>query len=767
MNDADFARVFAPLQMQEEEKRKVFIEKEILADPEMRSLTRVIGINFTKRRYVKSKVLFSEGDRPEKLYFVYEGHILLWTDSLDIKDRDKKKLMQYQDNKEDKCLIKDFTPKRTQKYDIMLSGAGKMVGEEEIFSGQRRRYNAVVDSECLVYEIECERMLNVCYGNHFVRNILQQKISDKIKLVNTILDYKRLLESVTDNLVGETEHSPTQKKRPQMTQLFTTQKDPQLDLIETDRQMFNLSPLASKYAVNYLADRISRTKIKPTYVNPLMKHWLQPSILDARLIIEALISVKKKPKAEWSPLLRKLKEAEAKLRLMLQKEAQIYEPENKEGTDSDAQWTQIDVNTSTNDNQRDPVNSRDPLPTDRESFLSGSRQMRHFQLRNQSNSPERAPLYVTQQEYDESQLTGGDNPKSSSGILTNVPDHDSMMQDVSSMEAGRFIRHLKQQSVRITNWGDDLSNSSRKKIINPTMVRCLKQMELRKAQELSKQTESITTTTQKKKREAVNLDPAGNFRIEGSLYMQPLVHKVSISTKTGDLPMWMRRTNSLHGLMEVNHDSTASLAPQSPVLANKQARYHTKYNSLVGDLQSDRDGRPHLRSLEITSPSKDGVPVVGNIFQTKLAEGTVGGTSTAKMFPRLVHKSHHSLGIHSDLWMSRTERPRLENLSDDRVFAAQGVSSGVRFPNSKQTAGDVCKDPGQTLSTVRIGFSGASSHKADTKISFRPNLQQSPAGECLTTATSKHVRIHFRDSQIQEESQQVVSKKQERLFECM
>ena len=669
MNDQDFGSVFAPLQMQEEEKRKVFIEREILADPEMRSLTRVIGINFTKRRYVKSKVLFSEGERPEKLYFVYEGQILLWTDSLEQKDKDKKKLAHLQDEGEQKNLLLDFSPKKKQKYDIMLSGAGKMVGEEEIFTGQRRRYNAVVDCECLVYEIECERMLNVSNGNHFVRNILQQKILDKTRLVNTILEYKRLLESVTDNLALDNKSPSPPKKPSKAPKVVTTAVDIHAVLGETDRQLFQITPAAAKHAVSYLSDCIARTKINPTYVNPLMKNWLQPSIIDARLIMEALISVKKKPKAEWSPLLRKLKEAEAQLKLMLQKEALAYQ-EFEEG-EKILQQENIRIDPVTE--AKPQIMMKELTTAERDSFLSASKQKQPRWLDSPFVAPERSPLYVTQQEYDESQLTGGENPKSSSGILTNVPDHDSVMHD-KGFESDRFFRHLKQQSVRIACWGDDLTNATRKKLSNPTMVRCLKQIEMRKAQELSKQTEMLGASATRKKGSVVLEPVRGDSTIGEVPALQPTLQRAFlVNGKMVQSPMWIRRTNSLNGLTDIPQESTNSLIPNSPPLKRRLTNHYTKYSSVAGEFLSSRgESGPKALSIDIMpSPSRPQIAVVPQLLGAA-AEETTGDSATTRMFPRIIHKSHQSLHATQDWWTTRTSRANLGQASPEKSHKREG-----------------------------------------------------------------------------------------------
>lgn len=61
-----------------------------------------------------------------------------------------------------------------------------MIGEEELFTGERRMYNATVESESIIYEIENERMINVCNENFHVRDILTQKIEEKHSMIQEI-----------------------------------------------------------------------------------------------------------------------------------------------------------------------------------------------------------------------------------------------------------------------------------------------------------------------------------------------------------------------------------------------------------------------------------------------------------------------------------------------------------------------------------------------------------------------------------------------------
>lgn len=191
MHKADYRVIMKDFHRNEEEKRKAFLENKILSDPEMRSLARIIGVNFTKRHYFKNKLLFKKGDRPDKLYLVYTGQILIWDNKLVNSDEEPGGRAANNPASRHKLPLQlDFSKSKVNRYDLMLSGPGKMVGEEELFTGVRRRYNAIVESECVVYEIEFERMINVCLDNHFVRKMLTQKIHEKQSMVDRIMEIK-------------------------------------------------------------------------------------------------------------------------------------------------------------------------------------------------------------------------------------------------------------------------------------------------------------------------------------------------------------------------------------------------------------------------------------------------------------------------------------------------------------------------------------------------------------------------------------------------
>ena len=56
-----------------------------------------------------------------------------------------------------------------------------MLGEEGLFSGERRQYTATVDVETVLYEIDNERFLVVCKNNIFVNKLMVKMSESKQK----------------------------------------------------------------------------------------------------------------------------------------------------------------------------------------------------------------------------------------------------------------------------------------------------------------------------------------------------------------------------------------------------------------------------------------------------------------------------------------------------------------------------------------------------------------------------------------------------------
>ncbi len=262
MNGKDFKRIFGPLQRREEEKKKHFFEKEIISDPDMRSLARLIGVNFTKRHYYKSKVLFNKGDRPDKLYLIFQGQILIWDDELEIgeKNNANKLILPTEGHRKDhKPLFKTQATdaQKKKRFDLMLSGPGKMIGEEELFTGKRRRYHALVESESIIYEVEYERMLNVCNENHFVRNVLKQKIADKEIIVNNIIAQKRRVEGVRDAFEKKT------RADIETNRLMAQELDIFAFLTEAKKDFMLTSPSLAHVANNQQLSKSDASKLPP------------------------------------------------------------------------------------------------------------------------------------------------------------------------------------------------------------------------------------------------------------------------------------------------------------------------------------------------------------------------------------------------------------------------------------------------------------------------------------------------------------------------
>src|SRR3990167_2618173 len=192
MDKKNFQKILGVLQRQENQKKIEFIQNEILRDSELASLAHVIGVNFVKRHVNRHKLLFQQGDVPEKVFLIYSGQVKLWkTVAMDEENEatGESKLRQ----KESESLFKVLKKPKIIKKEFSLVGPGQMIGEEGLFSGNTRTYNATVDAETVLYEIDNERFLVACKNNIVVKTVMEKLIQKKIK-------HLQVLEMLADKL---------------------------------------------------------------------------------------------------------------------------------------------------------------------------------------------------------------------------------------------------------------------------------------------------------------------------------------------------------------------------------------------------------------------------------------------------------------------------------------------------------------------------------------------------------------------------------------
>lgn len=188
MDSRQFNKILGILQRQEDQKKNEFIEKEILKDKEYSSLAHVIGVNFVKRVMPKNKIVFRQGEVPEKVYLIYGGQVKLVKECLKLsKFPITNKIAIEQKQKRDEISTINFALKKKEpaeaamRIEFSLLGKGQMIGEEGLFSGELRDYTAIIDSEAQLYEIDNERFLVVCKNNSTVKALMNKLIEKKLK----------------------------------------------------------------------------------------------------------------------------------------------------------------------------------------------------------------------------------------------------------------------------------------------------------------------------------------------------------------------------------------------------------------------------------------------------------------------------------------------------------------------------------------------------------------------------------------------------------
>ena len=212
MDSVRFNKILGVLQRQEDQKKNEFIEKEILKDKEFSSLAHVIGVNFVKRVMPKNKVIFRQGDLPEKVYLIYSGQVKLVKESEISREYDicaKKRSLPTVSSLERGKSVQLAEDQKPVRIEFALLGNGQMMGEEGLFSGDLRGYTAVIDSEAVLYEIDNERFLVVCKNNVTVQILMNRLIEKKLRNLDLLI--MRALKVKTKALGSDWQSSPLKK----------------------------------------------------------------------------------------------------------------------------------------------------------------------------------------------------------------------------------------------------------------------------------------------------------------------------------------------------------------------------------------------------------------------------------------------------------------------------------------------------------------------------------------------------------------------------
>lgn len=254
----DFTKIIAPMQIKEEERKKTFLESQILTDANIRKQSRVMGVNITKRFFPKNKVLFNKGDKPIYVYFIYSGDVLLW--DTQVANTQMKEKVDFT------CIARQHTAVTIRR--LLLCGFGKLVGEEELFSGAPRRYNATVENECICYEISIDRMHNMCRESNALNEFFYRKTLDKSSLVGVV----RNLSNQTKVNTNVQPFQISKRKKKQPPTLFIDKEKLQNDLgavTTVEVQGCKVDVRANKDEIEpTFIESLTRTKIGEGSINP-------------------------------------------------------------------------------------------------------------------------------------------------------------------------------------------------------------------------------------------------------------------------------------------------------------------------------------------------------------------------------------------------------------------------------------------------------------------------------------------------------------------
>ncbi len=274
MDSVQFNKILGVLQRQEDQKKNEFIEKEILKDKEFSSLAHVIGVNFVKRVMPKNKIIFRQGDLPEKVYLIYSGQVKLVKETEVSRGFDvcaKKKSLQTITSLERSKPLQAPDELKKVRLEFALLGNGQMMGEEGLFSGDLRGYTAIIDSEAVLYEIDNERFLVVCKNNLTVQMLMNRLIEKKLRNLDLLIS--RALKVKTKALHCDWQLAPAKNAAPP--------EQPEADSNrKSSRALFALASNAQWFAEDLQVDSglkkmLSRTRLNIPSSSNLQEHFEQ------------------------------------------------------------------------------------------------------------------------------------------------------------------------------------------------------------------------------------------------------------------------------------------------------------------------------------------------------------------------------------------------------------------------------------------------------------------------------------------------------------
>lgn len=278
LDQKSFKNTLGKIQRHRDQQKIEFIEKNVISghSKEYGSLAHTIGINFTRRLVKKGEKLFSQGELPEKVFIVLSGQIRLW------EEQSKNEAVESKSKRSQNPFIDHpLMMKGKEKGDVTelaIVGEGQMIGEESLFSGHYRQYNATADVETQVYEMNNERFLVVCENSPPVKQLMMQLAEKKASVVSILQTRAekagKKFNIIADNIIKK--------------QINTDNKD---NVTDSQYRMAQIKFLAENQR---FASLVSRTKITTLSKSGMSKNLnsRKQSVSELEDIDRVIISMK-------------------------------------------------------------------------------------------------------------------------------------------------------------------------------------------------------------------------------------------------------------------------------------------------------------------------------------------------------------------------------------------------------------------------------------------------------------------------------------------
>lgn len=140
----DYNTIFKTMMNEEQKYKRSFFERVVLKEPSLWDYSKQITSYFEKNKYPRGAYFLKAGKQSSMVRIIVSGQVRFFYSSM-IKIRQDREIDHHLRNSSQKI------------FDICIVGPGEMVGDEWVFDEPNplkciSQYNAVVDTECVVYE---------------------------------------------------------------------------------------------------------------------------------------------------------------------------------------------------------------------------------------------------------------------------------------------------------------------------------------------------------------------------------------------------------------------------------------------------------------------------------------------------------------------------------------------------------------------------------------------------------------------------------------